>query len=77
MTSHPTSSASASASPAASFWLLVLAAASVLMVTMGVRMTLGLYVAPINQATGLGIAAATAATAASTVMMAAEQDRCR
>ena len=71
MTSHPTPSASAS--PAASFWLLVLAAASVLMVTMGVRMTLGLYVAPINQATGLGIAGISFALAVSQIMWGVSQ----
>jgi predicted MFS family arabinose efflux permease len=71
MTSHP--SPSASASPAASFWLLVLAAASVLMVTMGVRMTLGLYVAPINQATGLGIAGISFALAVSQIMWGVSQ----
>ncbi|TXH85456.1 MFS transporter [Thauera aminoaromatica] len=71
MTSHP--SPSASASPAASFWLLVLAAASVLMVTMGVRMTLGLYVAPINEATGLGIAAISFALAVAQIMWGVSQ----
>lgn len=71
MTSHPTPSASAS--PVASFWLLVLAAASVLMVTMGVRMTLGLYVAPINQATGLGIAGISFALAVSQIMWGVSQ----
>lgn len=37
-------------------WPLMLAAASVLMVTTGLRQCLGLFVSPIDQATGLGIA---------------------
>lgn len=36
-------------------WLLMLAAAAILMITMGVRQSLGLFIAPINQSTGLGI----------------------
>lgn len=44
------------ATPAHSYWPLVLAASAVLMITMGVRLSLGLYVSPINTATGLGIA---------------------
>ena len=38
-------------------WMLVLAASAILMITMGVRQSLGLYVSPINSATGLGIVA--------------------
>jgi len=37
-------------------WLLLLAASSILMVTMGVRQTSGLLIDPIHAATGLGIA---------------------
>lgn len=36
-------------------WMLMLAAAAILMVTMGLRQSLGLFIAPLNQATGLGI----------------------
>ena len=36
-------------------WLLMLSAAAILMITMGVRQTSGLFVSPINTATGLGI----------------------
>ena len=54
--------------PVGAFWLLVLAAASVLLVTTGVRMSLGLYVAPINEATGLGIAAISFALAVAQIM---------
>ncbi len=38
------------------WWLVTLAAAAVLMITMGVRQSFGLFVAPINGATGLSIA---------------------
>lgn len=36
-------------------WTITLAAAAILMVTMGTRQTLGLFVSPINTSTGLGI----------------------
>ena len=36
-------------------WLVVLAAAFILMVTMGIRMSLGLFVQPLNRDTGLSI----------------------
>ena len=36
-------------------WMLILAAAAILMITMGARQTTGLFVSPINTATGLGI----------------------
>jgi MFS family permease len=38
-------------------WPLLLAAAAMLMITMGARQTTGLFVAPIHQSTGIGIAA--------------------
>ena len=37
------------------YWALVLCASAILMITMGVRQSLGLFVSPINTATGLGI----------------------
>ena len=37
-------------------WLLILAAAAILMITMGARLTTGLFLSPINTATGLGVA---------------------
>jgi predicted MFS family arabinose efflux permease len=40
-----------------SFWFFTLCAAALLMVTMGARQSLGLYVSPINTSTGLGIVA--------------------
>ncbi len=38
-------------------WMLTLAAAAILMITMGARQTTGLFVSPINTSTGLGIVA--------------------
>ncbi|WP_426209265.1 MFS transporter [Massilia sp. TWP1-3-3] len=37
-------------------WMLILAAAAILMITMGARLTTGLFMSPINTSTGLGIA---------------------
>jgi MFS family permease len=37
------------------FWILVLSAAAVLAVTMGIRQSLGLFVLPLSSSTGLGI----------------------
>lgn len=56
-----------------SFWPLVLAASAVLMVTVGVRLTLGLYVSPINTATGMGIAGVSFAMAVSQFVWGASQ----
>ena len=44
-------------------WLVTLAAAGLLMVTMGARQSLGLFVAPLDQSTGLGIASISLAMA--------------
>jgi MFS family permease len=38
------------------YWPLVLAATAMLMITMGVRQSMGLFIAPIGRSTGLGIA---------------------
>ncbi len=43
-------------SPTSRYWPLVLAATAMLMVTMGIRQSMGLFVAPIGKATELGIA---------------------
>jgi len=43
------------AAPKASTWPLMIAAAAILMITMGARQTTGLFISPINTATGLGI----------------------
>lgn len=44
-------------------WLITLSAAGVLMVTMGARQSLGLFLAPLNTSTGLGIASISLAMA--------------
>jgi MFS family permease len=58
--SEPADSTASSDSPASrsgsSGWALMLAAAAILMVTFGVRQSIGLYISPLNTATGLGIA---------------------
>ncbi|GAB3088801.1 MFS transporter [Lysobacter terrae] len=46
----------AAAASTAHYWPLVLAATAMLMVTMGIRQSMGLFVSPIGKATGLGIA---------------------
>jgi len=44
-------------------WAITLAAAGIMMVTMGARQSLGLFVAPLNASTGLGIASISLALA--------------
>ncbi|MCG2583250.1 MFS transporter [Massilia sp. TS11] len=44
-------------------WLLILASAAILMITMGARLTTGLFISPINTSTGLGIASISFAAA--------------
>jgi predicted MFS family arabinose efflux permease len=52
MTTAPASAAT----PTRHYWPLVIAATAMLMVTMGIRQSMGLFVSPIGKATGLGIA---------------------
>jgi len=49
-TSQPTST------PSQTYWTVTLVAAAMLMVTMGLRQSMGLFVSPLNTTTGLGIA---------------------
>ena len=49
-------------------WIVTLAAAAVLMVTMGARQSLGLFVSPLNSSTGLGITAISLALAVGQLM---------
>src|SRR5208282_4266178 len=49
--------------PAQGYWLLLLIASAMLMITMGSRQTIGLFIAPLNAATGLGIVAISLAAA--------------
>ena len=39
-----------------SYWTITLIAAAILMVTMGARQSMGLFVSPLNSSTGLGLA---------------------
>ena len=38
------------------YWTITLVAAAILMITMGVRQSMGLFLSPLNTSTGLGIA---------------------
>jgi len=49
-------------------WMLMLAAAAILMLTMGARQTMGLFLSPLNTATGLGIASISLALAVGQLM---------
>jgi MFS family permease len=49
--------------PTRGTWMLLLVASAVLMITMGSRQTIGLFIAPLNAATGLGIVAISLAAA--------------
>jgi predicted MFS family arabinose efflux permease len=57
----------------ARFWPLALAAAAIMLVTMGIRQSMGLFVAPIDAATGLGIAGISFALAIAQLMWGAIQ----
>ena len=54
-------------------WLLILSAAAILMITMGARLTTGLFMSPINTSTGLGIASISFALAVGQFMWGAAQ----
>jgi len=49
-------------------WIVTLAAASILMVTMGARQSLGLFISPLNSSTGLGITTISLALAVAQLM---------
>ncbi|MDQ3261223.1 MAG: MFS transporter [Pseudomonadota bacterium] len=51
-----------------SAWIVTLAAAAILMVTMGARQSLGLFVSPLNTSTGLGITTISLALAIAQLM---------
>ena len=51
-----------------SAWIVTLAAAAILMVTMGARQSLGLFVSPLNSSTGLGIVTISFALAVAQLM---------
>ena len=54
-------------------WALILTASAILMITMGARLTSGLFLSPINTATGLGIATVSFALAIGQFMWGAAQ----
>ena len=54
-------------------WIITLAAAAILMVTMGTRQSLGLFVSPLNTTTGLGIVTISFALAVGQFMWGAVQ----
>lgn len=54
-------------------WMLILAASAILMITMGARLTTGLFISPINTSTGLGIASISFAAAVGQFMWGAVQ----
>ena len=54
-------------------WLLILASSAILMITMGARLTTGLFLSPINTSTGLGIASISFAMAIGQFMWGASQ----
>ncbi|MBI5785356.1 MAG: MFS transporter [Rhodocyclales bacterium] len=55
------------------FWPLALAAAAIMLITMGIRQSMGLFVAPIDSTTGLGIAGISFALAIAQLMWGAIQ----
>ena len=59
--------------PRISHWPLVITAATLMMITMGARQSLGLYVSPINSGTGLGIVTISFAMAVGQFMWGAAQ----
>lgn len=63
-----TASNQTSATSPRSAWMLMLAAAAILMLTMGARQTMGLFLSPLNTATGLGIASISLALAVGQLM---------
>ena len=60
-------------SRAMSHWPLILSAAAILMITMGARQSLGLFISPLNTATGLGIGAISFAMAVAQFVWGAAQ----
>ncbi|SFC15375.1 MFS transporter [Massilia yuzhufengensis] len=54
-------------------WMLILAASAILMITMGARLTTGLFLSPINTSTGLGIATISFVMAVAQLMWGASQ----
>ncbi|HJS38743.1 MAG TPA: MFS transporter, partial [Burkholderiales bacterium] len=64
------------ASQRAQAWLLVAAAVALLAITMGTRSVFGLFISPLNSATGMGIATISFAVAVSQLTWGAAQPLC-
>jgi MFS family permease len=62
-----------SAPTARAAWTLILAASAILMITMAARLTTGLFLSPLNTATGLGVASISFAMAVGQFMWGASQ----
>ena len=54
--------------PSRAAWALMVTAAAIMMLTMGARQTMGLFLSPLNTATGLGIASISLALAVGQLM---------
>jgi len=54
-------------------WMLILSASAILMITMGARLTTGLFLSPINTSTGLGVATISFAMAIAQLMWGVSQ----
>lgn len=54
-------------------WILILVASAIMMITMGARLTTGLFLSPLNTATGLGVASISFVMAVAQLMWGAAQ----
>ena len=54
-------------------WTLILVASAIMMITMGARLTSGLFLSPLNTATGLGVASISFVMAVAQLMWGAAQ----
>nr|WP_188565153.1 MFS transporter [Undibacterium terreum] len=75
LTASPAPSPAITVQPNAG-WLLIVSAAAILMITMGARMTTGLFISPLNTATGLGIVTISFAAAIGQFVWGAAQPIC-
>jgi MFS family permease len=73
MSAHQATEAKPPKSLAPQFWLIVLLAAAMMMITQGTRQTMGLFVSPLNTSTGLGIVEISLALAIAQFMWGAVQ----
>jgi len=59
--------------PPRAAWILILVASAIMMITMGARLTTGLFLSPLNTATGLGVASISFVMAVAQLMWGAAQ----